>query len=114
MNLAVKSELNTALPIDGTYILDSKEKSQIEALLKELAGRFSTVESEETALACEVAAARLPAGLLSVLKVIASGDLRSGYLLIRGFDIDDTAIGESPAHWDQPWHGRPYLREESF
>ncbi|MGB8817403.1 MAG: TauD/TfdA family dioxygenase [Rhizobiaceae bacterium] len=100
--------------IERTYILSSKELSQIEVVLTELAARFSTIESEETALACEVAATRLPAGLLSMLKIVASGYARSGYVLIRGFEVDDEAIGDSPQHWDQPWHDRPYLREELF
>src|SRR5437016_2952168 len=100
--------------IDRIYTIDSQEKSQIETLIGKLAERFITVESEETALACEIAATHLPEGLLSILKVIASGDIRSSYLLIRGFEIDDNAIGGSPAHWDQPWQDRPYLREELF
>jgi Fe(II)/alpha-ketoglutarate-dependent arginine beta-hydroxylase len=100
--------------IDRIYTIDSQEKSQIETLIGKLAERFITVESEETALACEIAATHLPEGLLSILKVIASGDIRSSYLLIRGFEIDDNAIGDSPAHWDQPWQDRPYLREELF
>ncbi len=100
--------------MDRVYTLNKVELSEIKALLGELYARFSTVENEEAALACEVAATRLPAGLLALLRIVASGYARSGYILIRGFEIDDEAIGDSPQHWDQPWHDRPYLREELF
>ncbi|WP_172982840.1 TauD/TfdA family dioxygenase [Roseovarius bejariae] len=102
------------LPDDLIYNLSEREKSDIEDLLSELVSQFDSVESSEAAFACELMAARLPQNLLGLLKLIASGEVPCGYLVVRGFDIDDAAIGPSPQHWDQPWDNRPYLREEFF
>lgn len=51
-----------------TYILSKCDKLKIEIILQELIDQFSTIESEETAIACEIAASRLPPALLSALE----------------------------------------------
>ena len=102
------------LPDNLVYNLSDGEKHEIEVLLSKLTSQFGSVECSQAAFACEVMAARLPQELLRLLKLIASGEVPCGYLVVRGFEIDDASIGPSPQHWDQPWGDRPYLREEFF
>jgi Fe(II)/alpha-ketoglutarate-dependent arginine beta-hydroxylase len=103
-----------AIPKDRTLVLTDQERAEIEVVISSLRDRFSTIETPDFAMTCEIAALQLPKRVLAVLKQIAAGAVQCGHFLVRGFQIDDAAIGPSPAHWDQPWEGRPYLREEIF
>ncbi|MDO5104128.1 MAG: TauD/TfdA family dioxygenase [Lautropia sp.] len=105
---------DNSYPLPLVYTLSAAERMEIEKLLSEMTKRYSTIERDDVALACEIASSKLPHDLLNVLRSIASGYTKSSHLLIKGFEVDDTRIGDSPLHWDAPWDSVNYLREEMF
>jgi Fe(II)/alpha-ketoglutarate-dependent arginine beta-hydroxylase len=96
------------------FLLTSEELPCIEGLVSELRSSFNTIESEQFASECEVAASELPRRLRAHLSQIRSGQFRGGFFQISGFIVDDNCLGPSPVHWDVAWFEQPYLREEIY
>jgi len=95
-------------------VLKQNDLIQINRKISELCLKFNSVESPEFLEACEFAASDLPSELLQTLISMSTRFLRNGYLVIRGFPLDDAAIGNTPDHWDVPWANTKVFREEVF
>ncbi|RED44845.1 TauD/TfdA family dioxygenase [Aestuariispira insulae] len=96
------------------YELDRSEKAAIERLIDMLAPRFSMVESSDFAEECAIHAQELPIGLRRFLYHFKTLQLRKGTALIRGYQMQDHRIGDTPSHWDMPWENPKVLREEIY
>lgn len=94
--------------------LCEEDLSCIEGLIEGLAHLFTSVESDEFANACKLAAQEMPRSLRALFNDFCNHRLDEGFLLIEGFPIDDEAIGPTPSHWDGAWENPRILREEIF
>lgn len=96
-----------------TVALTSAELSQVKELVDEIAEEIRTVEDAEFLANVAVYAHRMPEDLRAGLN---SFRLRepSSICRISGYEIDDSAIGRTPAHWSQVDTPSPALREEIF
>lgn len=95
-------------------VLSEHEKSGIEAITGILMFEFDSVECREFARRCAEMSADLPVSLRRRLKNWKDLVEGGGFRILKGFEVDDTRIGPSPANWDAPWSHVPYLREEIF
>lgn len=96
------------------YVLSDDEKGCISNLIDQLAEQFDMVETTEFAEECAIRAQELPIALRRFLYQFKTLQLHKGAALIQGYEIDETRIGPTPAHWDQPWRNAAVLREEIY
>lgn len=94
--------------------LTESELGQVEREIVKLQGQYDSVESVAFLTDCRDAATRLPERLKATLRRFRTMELGAASIVVHGFEIDDAAIGPSPANWNAPWSGTPYLREEIY
>ncbi|MDE3045635.1 MAG: TauD/TfdA family dioxygenase [Verrucomicrobiota bacterium] len=97
-----------------TESIQNDELLIIEELINRLKGKFNTIEQEKFADECLLVGQELPYRLRKLLNDFRNRRMNDGYLLLRGFPIDDEAIGRTPSHWDASWINPRILREEIF
>lgn len=97
-----------------TEYLDDYELGCIESIISELKAKFDSIESEEFASECKLASHSLPYKLRKLLYNFSNRKVNQGYILLKGFQIDQEAIGPTPSHWDAPWKDTASHREEIF
>ncbi|MFZ4772971.1 MAG: TauD/TfdA family dioxygenase [Chlamydiia bacterium] len=95
-------------------VLEKQEVEIIEGIINKLIQRFHTIEQEEFATQCHLAAHEIPYRLRKVLNDFRNQRVAGGHLVVKGFVIDQEAIGPTPSHWDAPWENTRTLREEIF
>ncbi|SEG95662.1 arginine beta-hydroxylase, Fe(II)/alpha-ketoglutarate-dependent [Nonomuraea solani] len=95
------------------YDLRPAEQERIEDLLSSTISRYSHPESPEFLLDAPDVAAGLPAGLTRFLRSFRLNE-PAGALVVRGFQVDDSAIGPTPPHWSKQADPGSTRREEFF
>ncbi|MEV5716983.1 guanitoxin biosynthesis L-enduracididine beta-hydroxylase GntD [Amycolatopsis mediterranei] len=88
--------------------LDATEK-----VVAELTARFTSVEEEGFQRTAAVAAHELPKDLRAALYEFTLTESAPG-CLVRGFEVDDRAIGVTPGDWREEPAATSTLREEVF
>lgn len=81
------------------------EVAVIEALLDRLVARFRTAEEPEFLAEVGLLAHELPSRVRGMLHGFRLAE-RDGVALVRGFPVDDEALGPTPSRWTGPG-GRP-------
>lgn len=94
--------------------LERDEISEIERLILKLENSFLSVESECFMEECFLESAFLPKSLRKKLYNFRNQKEENGFFVLRGFQINDDKIGNTPQHWDTPWSNKKNLREEIF
>ncbi|HWN43352.1 MAG TPA: guanitoxin biosynthesis L-enduracididine beta-hydroxylase GntD [Thermoanaerobaculia bacterium] len=97
-----------------TVELSAAEISSIQGLLQEIAENFETVEAPEFLLSAAVYAHELPRRVRAVLNEFRLKEPKEGICIIRGYPIDDDAIGDTPSHWKVRQPRSPEFKEEAF
>lgn len=110
--------LSEAPPADRREIVACRltrgEAAQIEALLRLLHETGLPVESDRMARELSLHAALVPPRLRRLLLDLRGGLLPCAAVLVRGFAVDDAAIGASPQRWDHRWEAPETRREELY
>jgi Fe(II)/alpha-ketoglutarate-dependent arginine beta-hydroxylase len=84
-------------------VLTPEEIGQIRPLLRELAARYGSAESEEFLNEADVIAHDLPRRVRSAVRAFRLFEPESAILVVSGYPVDDEKIGPTPVHWKQ--HG---------
>ncbi|PTA46525.1 guanitoxin biosynthesis L-enduracididine beta-hydroxylase GntD [Micromonospora sp. RP3T] len=109
----------TTAPGPGTstapYVvrLSARDVTAVDALLDELTRRHDSVERDEVLDSAAVWAAELPRGLRAGLREFRLAE-PAGVCLVRGYPLDQAAIGPTPRHWRDLPDVRSTRREELF
>jgi Fe(II)/alpha-ketoglutarate-dependent arginine beta-hydroxylase len=90
------------------------ELDEIQGIVNELEKKYDSVESEEFAEECTLQASRLPYRIRKILFDFRNQKIPMGFLLLKGYHIDDEKISDTPKHWDTPWENSATLQEEIF
>lgn len=98
----------------NSHEFKDEELKTINLLIDDLANKYETIESEEFIEECALQASQLPYRIRKILFKFRNQMQESGFLLFKGFKIDDEKIAETPSHWDAPWKNPNTLREEIF
>jgi Fe(II)/alpha-ketoglutarate-dependent arginine beta-hydroxylase len=93
--------------------LTSADLDAAEKVVAELTARFASVEDDEFQRTAAVAAHELPRDLRAALYEFALTEPAPG-CVVRGFEVDDAAIGTTPQDWREHRSGTNTLREEVF
>ncbi|MEH1123220.1 guanitoxin biosynthesis L-enduracididine beta-hydroxylase GntD [Micromonospora sp. CPCC 206061] len=93
--------------------LGPADRRQIDDVLEPLTKQYQSVEDAEFQRRAAVAAHELPSGLRDALIEFKLTE-PAGACLVRGFDVDDAAIGPTPKHWNDRSTVSSALREEIF
>ncbi|HYH79787.1 MAG TPA: guanitoxin biosynthesis L-enduracididine beta-hydroxylase GntD [Longimicrobium sp.] len=80
-------------------VLDTTEIAQTKALLREMAARYGSAETEEFLDEAGVNAADLPRRVRQALSRFRLHEPEDGILVVSGFPIDQPKIGPTPGHW---------------
>src|SRR5215472_1556138 len=94
-----------------TISLNEQEIEEIRALTETIAARYRAVADEEFLCRATTYAQELPRGLRSAVNDFRLSE-PSGICVVRGYPVDDVAIGPTPAHWREKPVPSPALREE--
>ena len=97
-----------------TLSLSEQDCEQIESIIERLQAQYTSTESDEFATACYLMAQSMPYHLRKQLNDFRNQRVPGGYLVVKGFSIDDEQIGATPSHWDAPWERPKTLREEIY
>jgi Fe(II)/alpha-ketoglutarate-dependent arginine beta-hydroxylase len=93
--------------------LTTADLDAIEKVVAELTARYSSVEEDGFQRTAAVAAHELPKDLRAALYEFTLTEPAPG-CLVRGFEVDDRAIGETPGDWREHRATAGTLREEIF
>jgi len=81
--------------------LSSQEVTQIQNLLSAVKAEFTSVDSPEFLMQATPLSHELPKRLRVAMNDLRLKDDGHGIAVIRGFPVDGTKIGPTPAKWDQ-------------
>ncbi|WP_400161942.1 guanitoxin biosynthesis L-enduracididine beta-hydroxylase GntD [Brevibacillus sp. TJ4] len=94
--------------------LSKEEVDTAMKIVAELASTYTTVENDEFLLAAPTRAQELPRRLrdeINRFRLLESG---GGLCVVRGFPVDDSKLGKTPAHWNvKPSHS-PTIQHDIF
>ena len=90
------------------------ELSSIEYNISNLAKKYDSIESQEFVEECALESDQLPYRIRKLLYDFRNQKHSLGFILLKGFVVNDEMIGETPSHWDSPWKSSRTLREEIF
>lgn len=96
------------------FEIGARDHQAIDALLAEVAGSFSSLESPEFLAEATVLAHELPRGLRAFLNEFRLGGMARGACKISGYRVDDRRIGPTPRHWNARSMRSAALNEEAF
>lgn len=105
------------MDLKTNYIITSlteQDKELIESIIERLQSKYTSTESDEFATECYLLAQSMPLNLRKHLNDFRNQRVPGGYILLKGFSIDDEDIGPTPSHWDAPWERPKTLREEIY
>lgn len=90
------------------------EVEEIQLIIDGLAKKYDSIESEKFVEECILQSSHLPYRIRKILFEFRNQKNNPGFLLFKGFQIDDAKISDTPPHWDTPWTNPNVLREEIF
>ncbi len=95
------------------FVLSAEDNRALVPLLARLAREFETIEDTELHRRARQLALGLPPRLVQFLE-----DFRlrepAAVCLVSGLDVDDAALGATPAHWRDSQYSSPVLTREVF
>lgn len=95
-------------------VFTESELKVIEFVVDNLAKKYDSIESEAFVEECSLEASQLPYRIRKILLDFRNQKTECGFLLFKGFQIDDEKISNTPQHWDSEWSNPNTLREEIF
>lgn len=109
------ADLMSTTGLAGPHVVTvaAEDLPAVRRLLDELASRHDSVEESAFLDSAALWAAELPRALRAGLREFRLAE-PSGVCLVRGYPVDQAAIGRTPAHWHGLTDPRPTLREELF
>lgn len=93
-------------------VFTGDEVAQIQSLLKEIVGRYSSAEDPNLLKEACVYAHELPRRVRRFLNDFKTLELPPGMCILSGYPVDNAKIGRTPTHWQSKLAVSPSLEEE--
>jgi Fe(II)/alpha-ketoglutarate-dependent arginine beta-hydroxylase len=93
--------------------LTPDDNAAIAQVVTDLAKAYETIEDPELIARAPVLARQLPTHLLEFLEEYRIAE-PSALCLVSGLDVDEAALGDTPAHWQGSQHGSTAFPQEIF
>lgn len=90
------------------------ELAEIDSLLKEIVGKYSSAEDSALLKEACIYAHELPRRVREFLNNFKALEQPPGICVLSGYPVDDAKIGRTPVHWQSKFAISPSLEEETL
>jgi Fe(II)/alpha-ketoglutarate-dependent arginine beta-hydroxylase len=95
-------------------VFTSGELAEIDSLLKEIVGKYSSAEDSALLKEACIYAHELPRRVREFLNNFKALEQPPGICVLSGYPVDDAKIGRTPVHWQSKFAISPSLEEETL